>query len=518
MDGNGGTTAELTTTTDYDPACNVLSARDPLGRLSVFAYDGAERLVAQVDPAGNETTYQLDATGQPESVTLNEVIAGGGSAATTTTHEYDALGRETATIDPLGNTTRFTLDARGRARLVTDPEGNTTERVYDSLGRMTSETRPEGIRIDLAYDANGNRTSYTDARGNTTTWVYDALDRVTSVHYPDQTTESTAYDAAGNATQLTQPSGTTVTQTYDAANRLTGRAIALAGGLEGPTAESYALDGLGRLTQATSGTGPLPDPAAVTSTRTYDSLSRVTSETTAGKTVGYQLDAAGNVTGMTYPSGVTVTRQVDDLNRLESIPGVASYGYRGPDRVAQKTVGALSGTLSYDGARRPTRELLSSAASGTVFDEHLAWSPRGLKVGISRPDVGEGLVLAHDGAERLVAAERTVTPPANNSVPQVPPGASGFGFQYDPAQNLLARTDRAEGVEAVTEMPLDGSGRNRPSSLVDQGDGTTALAWDAQGNLVQKGDLHLHYDYRNRLVRVTDGSGPKGDNGVCCRC
>ena len=494
MNGDGETTAEVTRTTTYDGVGNVIATTDPLSRDTYFAYDAAERLVDQVDPAGNETTYQLNATGQPDSVTLHEVVAGGGSASTTTTHEYDALGRETASIDPLGNTTRFTLDARGRARLVTDPEGNSTAREYDSLGRMTSETRPEGIAIHLAYDANGNRTSYTDARGNTTTWDYDALDRVTQVHYPDQTTETTAYDAAGNATQITQPSGTTLTQTYDAADRMTARAITLAGGLEGPTAESYTYDGLGRLTQATSG--------SVTSARTYDSLSRVTSETTGGKTVGYQLDAAGNVTAMTYPSGVTVNRQVDDLNRLESIPGVATYGYRGPDRVAQKTIGALSGTTTYDGARRPTRDLLTSSASGTVFDEHLAWSPRGLKVGIRRPDVGTGLVLAHDGAERLVSAERTVTPPANNSVPQVPAGASGFGFQYDTAQNLLARTDREEGVETVTQMPLDGSGRNRPGEV----DGTT-LAWDAQGNLVQKGDLHLRYDYRNRLVRVTDGSG-----------
>ena len=255
LDANEQTTAELTTTTDYDPAGNVVATRDPLGRYSVFAYDAAERLVAQTDPAGNETTYQLDATGQPVAVTLHEVVAGGGSAATTTTHEYDALGRETASIDPLGNTTRFTLDAAGRARLVTDPEGHTTAREYDSLGRLTSETRPEGIAIDLAYDANGNRTTYTDARGNTTTWDYDALDRVTSVHYPDGTTESTVYDAAGNATEITQPSGTTVDPTFDAANRMTGRTIALAGGLEGPTTESYAYDALGRLTQATSGTG-----------------------------------------------------------------------------------------------------------------------------------------------------------------------------------------------------------------------------------------------------------------------
>jgi len=493
-----GAAQTLTTATNYDPAGNVLSVTDALNRQTSFAYDAAERLTSQTDPAGNETSYQLDPMGQPEAMTLTEVLPGGGQTATTTTHELDALGRAIATTDPLGNTTHQVFDAAGRARLVTDPEGYSTERVYDSLGRMLSETMPEGIRVEMAYDAKGNRTSYQDALGNTTSWSYDALDRVTAVTYPDATTESTTYDAAGNPTHITQPSGTMVAQSFDLANRLSGRTITAAAGVEGPTAESFQYDGLSRLTQAVSGTGP----GAVTSNRSYDSLSRMTSETTAGKTVAYQHDAAGNVTSVAYPSGVSVTRQIDQLDRLDAIPGVADYGYRGPDLVAQRSIGALTETRSFDAGRRPVRDRVTNSAGWGLFDEQLSWSPRSLKVGLTRGDTGEGLKLAHDGAGRLIQAERTVNLPANNSAPAAGGLAAGYGYTYDAAQNLLARSEARAGIETDTAMPLDGSGRNRPGQV----DGIN-LAWDAQGNLTEKGNLRFHWDYRNRLTRVTDSVG-----------
>ncbi len=47
-----------------------------------------------------------------------------------------------------------------------------------------------------------------------------------------------------------------VAQSLDAANRLTARTITPAAGFEGPTSETFAYDGLDRLTQAVSGTGP----------------------------------------------------------------------------------------------------------------------------------------------------------------------------------------------------------------------------------------------------------------------
>ena len=76
-------------------------------------------------------------------------------------------------------------------------------------------------------------------------------------------------------------------------------------------------------------------------------------------------------------------------------------------------------------------------------------------------------------------------------------------FRLDEPDNLLARTEESALGTATVELPLDASGRNRPGSV----DGVP-LAWDASGNLVAKGDLTLHYDFRNRLTRV---DGPSGE-------
>jgi RHS repeat-associated protein len=77
-----------------------------------------------------------------------------------------------------------------------------------------------------------------------------------------------------------------------------------------------------------------------------------------------------------------------------------------------------------------------------------------------------------------------------------------YRFTYDGADNLLSRTVVRDGVATEEAMPLDGSGRNRPSSV-----GGVPLEWDANGNLTRKGDLHLSYDYLNRLIVVRSAAG-----------
>jgi RHS repeat-associated protein len=77
-----------------------------------------------------------------------------------------------------------------------------------------------------------------------------------------------------------------------------------------------------------------------------------------------------------------------------------------------------------------------------------------------------------------------------------------YAYTYDAAQNLIARSEATAAVPTVTALPLDGSGRNRPGSA-----GGVALIWDRNGNLIQKGNLHVAYDFRNRLTDVTDANG-----------
>ncbi len=137
----------------------------------------------------------------------------------------------------------------------------------------------------------------------------------------------------------------------------------------------------------------------------------MTSEATAGRAVSYALDAAGNVTALTYPSGLTVGRTIDALDRLAAIPGVASYGYRGPDLVAKKTVGALSGAVGYDGARRPLERGLGRR--GRRSSREHGWSPRSLLTGQSRRSLNDtAFRMGHDKAGRLTSGATWELPEA----------------------------------------------------------------------------------------------------------
>jgi hypothetical protein len=80
--------------------------------------------------------------------------------------------------------------------------------------------------------------------------------------------------------------------------------------------------------------------------------------------------------------------------------------------------------------------------------------------------------------------------------------ADAFAYAYDPAQNLLSTTKKENGIPDAVALPLDGSKRNRPGAV-----GSEALTWDANGNLLSKGDLRFQYDYRNRLTRVSHANG-----------
>ena len=114
----------------------------------------------------------------------------------------------------------------------------------------------------------------------------------------------------------------------------------------------------------------------------YDSLSRLVTETTDGKTVGYQSDEAGNVTQLTYPSQLVVANSFDPLDRVDSVgvptaPGsVATYGYRGTDALASETLGnGIVASFTFDAARRQVSASYRNQL-GVVLGEGLSWSPR----------------------------------------------------------------------------------------------------------------------------------------------
>ena len=499
---------------EYDAIGHPKKLTDPLGRVTEMAYDAAERATGQTDPAGNKVEIQLDAVGNPALTIAHERTPEGGSVDVPTLRVFDAIDRPTTVRDGLLNAWQSVYDARGNVRAEIDPEGNLTAYSYDGLDRLTRTVQPEGIAITYGYDLSSRVTSYTDALGQATQWAYDAVNRKTQTTYPDATTEQFYYDPSGNLRQMRDARGSVIDQSFDLSGLLTDRTVAAAAGVGGPLTEHYGYDGLGRLVRAESGSDEV--------NRRYDSLSRLIQEDHGTKTVAYGYDDAGNQTRIDYPSGQKVGQTFDALDRPKTIgdmngtgagatvdPAV-TYGYRGPSLVASKTLAnGLAGTRQFDAARRPVSETFNNPAGLAVFEESLSWNPRGLKVAQSRGDLnGVGFVHAYDGADRLlqsanVAAPTGVAPNNGTTNPSTLAGLpQAFGFVYDKAQNLLARTTKDQGAPTTEAMPLDGSGRNRPSSVNGK-----ALEWDANGNLTRKGDLRFYYDYRNRLIRVTNASG-----------
>ena len=498
--GKTSPAGDLVTQLEYDAIGNLTRTTDPKGRATQYAYDSMHRLESMLDPGGNRQELSYDAGSNVIRSVSKELDADGAEHEVPTTFRRDALGRMIERKNELGHTWSYSLGADGLARRMTDPQGYSTTYQLDRLSRLTRLTRPEGISETYTWDKAHRMTNYADALGQSTSYVYDAAHRQTKTTYADGGQVTLEYDGAGQVTKRTDPLGTEITQVWDGAGRRISSTAVPGSGvtLAGPMSESYTYDGLGRLTEAVSG--------SVSTQLAYDSVSRLVSESTNGRSVQYELDATGRPTSITDSSGHVVTRTFDALDRLSSVAETStilgSYGYRGAgSSVHTKSLwNGLEAKTSFDALRRPTSEKVTTAGQlSPVYHEDLAWSPRNLKVGSTRHDLGQGHVFTYDGAGRL------------KTLSQVPEVAEALGqatktsiapdetFAYNAAQAMVSRTKAVEGVAEPIATPPDTSGRNRPAS-----GGTTALTWNLNGNLVRRGNREFVHDWRNRIREVRD--------------
>ncbi|MDA8017399.1 MAG: DUF6531 domain-containing protein [Thermoanaerobaculia bacterium] len=495
----------LSTFYRYDRASNLVEEEDAEGRVTRYDYDLAERLIRAEDPAGNVMEFALDANGNRTRERLVQQLPGGGTAPIETHYTFDALDRLTTQTDALGNRQQSTYDARGNLRFSIDAEQHVTVQHWDGLNRLVRAEGPESFAIDYVYDASSNLITYRDALGQETHYTYDDRNRRIGVLYADLTSESMVYDGNGNLTQWTDANGTVVSRVYDESSRMVRLEAILAPGVEGTTLETVEWDGLNRPVRQQSG--------SVVTELSYDSLSRLQSETTLGREVSYGYTATHAESNRTYPSGLEITKSLDPLDRTLAIQHVGqpssstSYTYRGPSSIASQTwSNGVTSVREYDAIERLIGVDLRSSVDESLFSQALTWSPRSLNVGIERGDFAESSrVLAYDGRGRLLEAGQGALSLAANSAPEVSTVADfleGFSFRYDEADNRLERTIRSAGGADVQPSPPDNSGRNRPAEV----DGVP-LSWDANGNMIRKGDTHYHYDFRDRLVRVSDATG-----------
>jgi YD repeat-containing protein len=138
-------------------------------RTWTYTYNQYGQVLTAVDPLGNTTTYAYDAQGNLSTITnaLNQA---------TTLSNYDANGRVGRIVDPNGLVTDLTYAPRGwlTSKTVTAPGITETTRYdYDGVGQLTKVTLPDGAFLAYTYDDAHRLTDVADGAGNAIHYTLD---------------------------------------------------------------------------------------------------------------------------------------------------------------------------------------------------------------------------------------------------------------------------------------------------------------------------------------------------------
>ena len=512
----------VTTHYAYSDFSEMILLTDDNDHKTTYDFDSVNRIQTETDASGNIKNYVYDANDNIISLTeVERSDLGLPDEVFTTTFEYDNLDRRIRLLDNAGNSHDFAYDSRNNKTLMVDALANVTRYQYDGLNRMTQTT------VELTADGTGNSTQIgtiltsrmyddssrlvkrIDSNGNETTYVYDPLNRQTGIIYADGTVLTKLFDVHDVVVSMTDPNGNAVAHGYDLLDRMIRKDIVPGPDISADTTfENYGYDGLSRMVRMEDDDSLLQ--------RAYDSPSRVVSETLNGQTTAAIFDGVGNMLTCTYPSGRTVTRTFDELDRPENISdqagSIADYDYVGPDRVTRRDYANGSRMdMTYDGVtgvanpigdfgvKRVVAIKHSRIGGGSIIDERtFTWDPMYNKT-IRRDQVtGQSHAYGYDSAYRLVYSIKT------------PPGMESGGridYTFDEVQNRLNVT----GGETPGNYQLD-------DNLPEPGDyqlnqyTITPLdqrLYDRNGNLSRidaglPGERRFTYDYRNRMVGHED--------------
>jgi len=366
--------ASKITTFQYDTNWNVTKTTDPLGNIRTYSYDANNNLTGTTSPLGLTTTLVVDNKGLVTRITKPD--------ATFETFTYDSHGNNITNTNPLGKTTAFGFDGYGLERVsATDPRANIIAFNYDPNRLLTGMTLPDGSKTQYTYACNALMSS-TDGGGNTTSIQRDTLLHATRITNPLGKFSSFAYNSDGFNISTTDPLGKITSSGYDAAHRITsltdpfnktilfkrnadGSPSTIIDELGNATALSYdnrgflssitdplgkvttkaSRDGLGRITDVTVARGKIVsttyDQDGRSTIRKYDgvtvatygwnSINQLASVTDGTGVKTFTRDAAGQVTAITYPDGLTLSLAYDDAGNVSAItyPGgmVVNYSY-----------------------------------------------------------------------------------------------------------------------------------------------------------------------------------------------
>ncbi|MEZ6048649.1 MAG: putative Ig domain-containing protein [Planctomycetaceae bacterium] len=272
-----------TTKTAFDSNGNRSEMIDPLGRITLYAYDEFGRLVSMTQAVGG-----IDGSVGYESET-DDLI---------TQTYYDEDGNVSYEINQLGLRRDFEYDDEGRLTAVILPEVE-----HPVTSQMV---RP---RYEYTYDEYGNQTSIRDNVVQINDQVFYDHDDVTGDDTRVTTFTYNEFNQRISRTLPTIDNTLTETFTYDDDFRSD-----ISTDFEGNIMDSvFSEDGLlEELRYFAPGSDPELDPPSETVTYTYDDLNRKTSMTDDRGTTNYSYDIDGRLTQIDSPEGI-INYEYDEI-------------------------------------------------------------------------------------------------------------------------------------------------------------------------------------------------------------
>jgi RHS repeat-associated protein len=442
------------------------------------------------DESGNVRQQWVDGFGR--IIEVDEPSSSGGltSSPFVTNYLYDAGGRLTRVIQGV------------QSRIFT----------YDGLGRKISENTPEGGIVTFSYTTSSgtlcsgdpsNVCTRTDARGVVSTYTYDHGNRLTGVAYTIPTGKNIA--AMANVCTTSNGTAANVCYYYDqggAAAYAIGRLTSM---VDTTGSESYNYDPDGRQTRLTK----------IINSQTF--------------TIGYQYDAGGDLTQISYPSGRVVQQAYNQVGQLCQIapsatnctPGssyyAANFSYNSPGNLTGFNYGnGLTGAFYYSPDRMQLTYLAYKKGTSTYFnlqyayEQNSAYSPPcphgtahnngSVQCIMDNVDSGRSAGYGYDQLQRMTTANTC----GSSAFPQW-----GLLESFDRFGNRWTQTATA-GTAPQPNLQfgingLNGSTNNQPNGY----------SYDASGNMTTDsiGPGSMTYDGENQMtgynvsVYSYDGNG-----------
>lgn len=381
--------------------------QDGLGEAHSFRItDGAERVIATARPhPGSDGGFSVQRT-------VYDVM--GRVFKTSNPTESDVDGESPLTWAPTGDDanwlyTEQTYDWKGRPLRTTHPNTAYSEAAYSGCGCAGGEvvtlTDEGSFDTGTSQFKRRQRKIYSDVLGRTvkteilnwqggsvysatvntynvrdqietitvypgpegtgtpqvTSMTYDGYGRLSSKKLPEQSASTTwTYNADDTINSVTDARSASQTFAYNGRHLVTGKTYAAPGGqgIVIPASVTYTYDAAGNRKKMTDGFG---DHNYV-----YDQLSRLTQESrqfsVGTYSIGYSYNLAGQLIGMTDPTGASFTYTRDIQGQLKSLTGSAYGGttnyinnvnYRAWGKPKSITYPGYTATITYTQRMQP---------------------------------------------------------------------------------------------------------------------------------------------------------------------